>query len=127
MRKKPLRPSNEISQSYNDGTVEIYAVSNAAPPGLQPKPVLSNDPKYILHYAEQTLGINRIYLSRQAKAEILRVLRVPRVNISVQDVAITHDGQVYEISTVQLAKDVYPPSVDISLKRLTHKLEVLPK
>ena len=125
MRKKPFRPSNEISQSYNDGTVKIYTVSNSAAPGYQPKEGLRL--KYTLQYDERALGINRIYLSRQDHAEIIRVLRVPRVNISPQDVAITHDGQSYEISTVQLAKDVHPASLDISLKKLTHDLEVIPE
>lgn len=90
-------------------------------------PVKKLSEKYILHYEERALGITRIYQSRQAQAEILRVLRVPRVNISAQDVAITHDGQIYEISTVQLVLDVYPPSLDVSLKKLTHKLEEVPK
>ena len=123
MRKVPFRPSNEISQSYNDGTVKIYSVSDSAPPGYQPKKKLQL--RFTLQYEECALGITRIYQSKQANAEILRVLRVPRVNISPQDVAIIHDGQAYEISTVQLAVDVYPPSLDISLKKLTHDLEVL--
>lgn len=125
MRKTPFRPSNDISQAYNDGTVKIYAVTDSAPPGYQPKKALQ--PKYTLHFEERALGINRIYQSRQAKAEILRVLRVPRVNISPQDVAITHDGHAYEVSTVQSAKDVYPASLDISLKKLSHDLEVIPR
>lgn len=123
MRKVPFRTSNEISQSYNDGTVKIYSVSDVAPPGYQPKKKLQL--RFTLQYEERALGISRIYQSKQANAEILRVLRVPRVNISPQDVAIIHDGQAYEISTVQLAVDVYPPSLDISLKKLTHDLEVL--
>ena len=125
MRKTPFRPSNEISQAYNDGTVQIYTVANSAPAGYQPKKVLRL--KYTLQYEERALGINRIYQSRQAKAEILRVLRVPRVNVSPQDVAITHDGHAYEVSTVQSAKDVYPASLDISLKKLSHDLEVIPR
>lgn len=123
MRKVPFRPSNEISQSYNDGTVKIYSVSDSAPPGYQSKKKLQL--RFTLQYEERALGITRIYQSKQANAEILRVLRVPRVNISPQDVAIIHDGQAYEISTVQLVVDVYPPSLDISLKKLTHDLEVL--
>lgn len=125
MRKTPFRPSNDISQPYNDGTVKIYTVTDGAQPGYQPKVTLQL--KYTLQFEERALGINRIYLSRQSQAEILRVLRVPRVNISPQDVAITHDGHAYEISTVQLAKDVYPASLDISLKKLTHDLEVIPR
>lgn len=125
MRKTPFRPSNEISQAYNDGTVKIYTVTDSAPAGYQPRKHLQ--PKYTLQFEERALGITRIYQSKQAQAEILRVLRVPRVNISPQDVAITHDDQSYEISTVQMVPGVYPPSLDISLKKLTHDLEVFPK
>lgn len=125
MRKTPFRPSNEISQTYNDGTVNIYTVTDSAPAGYQPKQRLRL--KYTLQYDERALGITRIYQSKQAQAEILRVLRVPRVNISPHDVAITHDGQAYEIGTVQLVKDVHPASLDISLKKLTHDLEEIPK
>ena len=123
MRKKPFRPSNEISQSYNSGTVKIYAVTNSAPAGYQPRNNL--ELKYTLQFEERALGLTRIYQSKQAQAEILRVLRVPRVNISPQDVAIIHNGQAYEISTAQLVVGIYPPSLDISLKKLTHDLEAL--
>lgn len=127
MRKTPFRPSNEISQTYNSGTVAIYTVTDGAKPGYQAKVKLSPSPKYKLHYEERILGINRLYLSRQAQAEIVKVIRVPRVDISPQDVAITQDGKPYEISTVQLAQGVYPPSLDLSLKKVEQNLEVVPK
>ena len=127
MRKTPFRPSNEITQTYNSGTVDIYAVTDGAQPGYQPKKTLSEMPKYSLHFEERALGIKRIYMSRQAQAEIVKVIRVPRVNISPQDVAIIHDGTAYEISTVQAVPDVYPPSMDLSLKHLTQNLEVMPE
>ncbi len=126
MRKTPFRPSNEISQTYNSGTVEIFVVTNGAKPGYQSKPALSSGPKYTLHYEERILGITRLYLSRQAQAEIVKVIRVPRVDISPQDVAITEDGKQYEINTVQLAKGVYPPSLDLSLKKVEQNLKVVP-
>ena len=126
MRKTPYRANNDISQTYNSGTVKIYTVSDGAEPGYQTKVTLSPKPKYSLQYEERALGINRIYLSRQAQAEILRVIRVPRVNISPQDVAITEDGKRYEISTAQLVKDVFPPSLDLSLKKVAQNLEVIP-
>ena len=127
MRKTPFRASSEITQTYNSGTVRIYTATDGAKPGYQSKRKLSDTPKYTLHFEERALGIKRIYMSRQAQAEIVKVIRVPRVDISPQDVAIIHDGNVYEISTVQAAPGVYPPSVDLSLKKLTQNWEVMPE
>lgn len=127
MRKTPFRPSNEISQSYNSGTVKIHTATDGANPGYQAKAKLSPEPKYTLHYEERILGINRLYLSRQAQAEIVKVIRVPRVDISPQDVAITEDGKQYEINIVQLANGVYPPSLDLSLKKVEQIWEVATK
>ena len=33
MRKTPYRTNNDISQTYNSGTVKIYTVSDGAKPG----------------------------------------------------------------------------------------------
>lgn len=125
MRKTPFRPNNEISQQYNDGIVKIYTVTDAAKPGYQPKEQLKL--KYSLAFEERALGINRLYLSRQNNAEIKRVIRVQRVNISSQDVAITHDGIQYRVDTVQAVQDVYPPSLDLSLKAIEQNFEVMPQ
>ena len=125
MRKTPFRPSNEISQQYNDGVVKIYAVTDKAEPGHQPKEQL--ELKYSLAFEERALGINRLYMSRQNNAEIKKLIRVQRVNISSQDVAITHDGKQYRIDTVQGVKGVYPPSLDLSLKAIEQNFEVMPQ
>lgn len=125
MRKAPYRPNNEISQQYNDGVVKIYTVTDSAKPGYQPKE--KPELKYRLAFEERALGINRLYLSRQNNAEIERVIRVQRVNISTQDLAVTHDGKQYRIDTVQAVQDVYPPSLDLSLKAVEQKFEVMPQ
>lgn len=125
MRKKPFRPNNEISQQYNDGMVKIYTVADSAAAGYQPKEQLKL--KFSLAFEERALGINRLYLSRQNNAEIKRVIRVQRVNISSQDVAITHDGKQFRIDTVQAVQGVYPPSLDLSLKAIEQKFEVMPQ
>ena len=125
MRKTPFRPNNEISQQYNDGIVKIYTVTDGAKPGYQTRPQLKE--KYKLAFEERALGINRLYLSRQNNAEIKRVIRVHRVNISSQDVAITHDGIQYRVDTVQAVQGVYPPSLDLSLKAIEQNFEVMPK
>ena len=125
MRKAPFRATNEISQQYNDGVVEIYSVTDSAQPGYQPKEELAL--KYSLAFEERALGINRLYLSRQNHAEIKRVIRVQRVNISSQDLAITHDGKQYRVDTVQAALGVYPPSLDLSLVAVEQNFEVMPQ
>lgn len=125
MRKTPFRPNNEISQQYNDGIVRIYTVTDGAKPGYQTKPQLKK--KYSLAFEERALGINRLYLSRQNQAEIKRVIRVQRVDISSQDVAITHDGIQYRVDAVQAVQGVYPPSLDLSLKAIEQKFEVMPQ
>lgn len=125
MRKAPFRTNNEISQQYNDGSVKIYTVTDGAKPGYQP--VEKTELKYKLHFENRALGIKRIYLSRQQQAQIVKVIRVPRVDISPQDIAITHDGKQYRIDTVQDVMGVYPPSLDLSLKTIERKLEVMPE
>lgn len=125
MRKTPFRPTNEISQQYNDGVVKIYTVTDSAEPGRQVKEKL--ELKYTLAFEERALGINRLYLSRQNQAEVKRVIRVQRINISSQDVAITHDGKQYRVDTVQAVQVVYPPSLDLSLRAAEQKFEVMPQ
>lgn len=125
MRRAPWRPNNEISQQFNDGLVNIYTLIDKAPPGYQIQEKL--ELKYRLNFASRALGISRIYLSRQNQAEIVKVIRVPKVNISPQDVAITHDGKQYRIDTVQEVMGVYPPSLDLSLRAIEQNLEVMPK
>lgn len=125
MRETPFRPNNEISQQFNDGMVKIYNVTDKAEPGHQSKEEL--ELKYSLAFEERALGINRLYLSRQNQAEVERVIRVQRVNISTQDVAITHDGKQYRVDTVQAVQGVYPPSLDLSLRAVEQKFEVMPQ
>lgn len=121
--KAPNRPTNDITQSFNDGVVTIYAVENSAPPGYRPSEQLTK--KVALRYAEQRLGINRLYMSRQNQAEIERVLRVPRVeSISNQDVAVTETGKQYRIDYAQSVADVWPPSLDLSLTKVEQEYEV---
>lgn len=123
MWKAPNRPANQITQSFNDGIVTVYAVEDTAKPGFRPAEGLQK--KVALRYDEQRLGLNRLYLSRQNQVEIEKVLRVPRCDkISTQDVAITQNGKQYRIDSIQSADGVYPPSVDVSLTRVEQEFEV---
>lgn len=119
MWKAPKRPANEITQTYNDGIVNIFTVTDEAEPGYQPKEKLT--PFVSLRYENRRLGIERYYSGRQNQTEIQRVIRVPHIrqNLSNRNKAITEDGTEYRIDLVQMVPDVYPPSDDLTLARYT--------
>lgn len=119
--RRPTRPSNEISQQFLDGTVDFYEVTDGAQPGHQVQRQVTH--KFHLRFAEMKVGINRIYLSRQQHTEVLKVLRVPRVDILPGYAAVLHDGSQYTVDTVQGVPEVWPPSLDVALKKITHKVE----
>lgn len=117
MWQAPNRPKGEITQSYNDGVVTIYSVTDGAQPGYQPAPVLVE--KIALRYEERRMGLQRYYQAMQDQVKIERVLRTPRAGgVTSQDVAITEDGRRYRVYMVQAVTDVYPPSVDITLSTI---------
>lgn len=123
MWRAPNRPDNKISQGFNDGLVTVYEQTDTAAPGYQPQPVLEK--KVALRYEERKLGIQRYYAAAQNQQRVERVLRVPKTAIvNAQDVAITEDGRKYRIELVQLAPDVYPPCVDLTLSRIEQNGEV---
>ena len=121
----PFRPrtDNRVTQNFCDGVVTVYAVTDTARPGYQPKPGLTK--KVSLRYEDQRLGIQRYYDAMQNQIQVERVLRVPRHgNINNQDVAITEDGRQYQIDLVQSTVDVYPPALDITLTKIEQEYEV---
>lgn len=123
MRKNPTRHKHEVTQTYNSGTLTVFDVSDAAEPGHQPVEQLT--PKGVLRYEERRLGMNRLYAARQVQVELARVVRTPyRPEVSPQDVVIDQWDKVYRIDAVQLALDVFPPSMDLSLSRTEQKYEV---
>lgn len=123
MWKAPNRPTHEVSQPYNDGVVTIYAMTDKAEPGN--KPTIELTRCVTLHYAEQRLGITRFYAAAQAMSQVERVIRVPRHDtVNSQMMAITEDGRKYRIDLVQSTENVYPPSLDLTLSRVTHEYEV---
>lgn len=124
---RPYRPRAEsISQTYNDGLVTIYTLSDTAPAGYQPKLALTL--KGTLPFQERRLGVTRIYEARQAMSEIERVIRVPRTpafEIYAQDGAqLVSGANLYRIESAQATTDVYPASVDLALSRITQLAEV---
>lgn len=124
MWRAPNRPTHEVSQSYNDGYVIVYAVADDAEPGNKPIEKLKR--RVRLDYAEQRLGITRYYAAAQANVQVERVIRVQRHrDVNAQDVAITEDGVQYRIDLVQTVPDAYPESLDLTLTRVAQKYEVM--
>ncbi len=110
-------------QSYEDGIVKIYSISNIAEPGEMKKEglTLKVGP---LPFEERTVGMSRILLAKQESARIDIMLRVPQIrSVNVHDVAVTHDDVQYEIKLIQYPSDVEPPSMDLSLEKLATQYE----
>lgn len=125
--KAPFRPRTEngVTQNFDDGVVEIYAVINTAAPGYAPVPTLATDPSYTLRYEERTFGIQRYYSSKQNQVQIERIIRVPIVpGVNNQQAAKTEDGKIYRIDLVQAVTDVYPPCIDLTLAKYEQRSEV---
>lgn len=123
MWKAPYRPrEHEISQTYNDGLVDVFREEDAAKPGYAPDPALK--PVGTLAFEEQTLGLQRYYSGRQNQVQIERVLRVPRAfPVTSQMVAIVRGGETqYRIDLVQQVKGAYPASWDLTLARTAQVL-----
>lgn len=113
--KSPYRFGNDVAQSYEDGVVMIYGVTDSAAAGMLPQETLSI--KARLDYQERKLGIKRYYEAAQNQRQIERVIRVPAPTVEIhnQDAAITEDGRAYRIDLVQVVTDVWPRSLDLTL------------
>lgn len=120
MWKAPNRPDNRISQTFNDGIVNIFRESNTAAPGRLPEIALT--PVVSLKYEERRLGLQRYYEGKQNQLRVERVIRVPHQlaeAVSTMDTAITEDRRQYRIDLIQFVPDVYPPADDLTLVKYT--------
>lgn len=111
------------TQSFKDGVVKIYMVTNISLPGNMPKDglVLKNS----LRYDERTVGMGRFWAAMQAQVKVGQLLRMPRLSaISIQDIAIPNDGEQYKIIQMQYIDGVEPPSMDLSLERVDSAYEI---
>ena len=107
----------QSTQTFNDGVVKIYEVTNTAPPGGMPVEGIAL--KQTLRYKERTVGLTRRNFARQDNVVIKYVLRCPRLrDVSAQDVAIPNDGNQYRIWDVQYPEDIEPPVMDITLEEM---------
>lgn len=119
-RKLPFRPGNEVTQTFNDGLVTVYRLTDEAKPGYMPKPKPVK--VALLRYEERRLGLTRYYSAKQNNVQVERVVRVPRgAPVAAQDIAVTEDGQEYAIDLVQTVDGVWPDSLDLTLAKVSQK------
>lgn len=120
MWRKPNRPKNEISQTFNDGVLTVYSVDVGVVPDYETLKGLTK--KSMLHYSERRMGVQRYYAGIQAQTKIDRVLRCQDAGlVEPHDVVITESGKHYLVQLVQSCYDVYPPSVDVSLAAIVQQ------
>lgn len=120
-RKTPFRPNHEVSQAYPDGFADFYRAEDVAEIGFAPRLELTLMEH--LHYERQSLGLNRMYLARQNHTEILKMIRVPKRTLDPQYLVQDWDGQWYDIESIQDARGVFPPSLDVALKATTREVK----
>lgn len=108
-------------QSFPDGVVGIYKVTDLAQPGDLPVEGLAL--KNSLRYKERTVGLNRYYAALHEDIKVDFVIRCPEVRGLSEKatdilVAILIDGQQYTVKQIQYIEDAQPPSMDLTLERL---------
>ena len=102
-------------QSFNDGVVNIYEVTDTSTNGDKPKATKAAKPKNTLRFHERTVGVTRFYSAMQANKKVSRVLRCQKItSVSTLDVA-TIGSIDYEILQIQYPEDVDPPVMDLTL------------
>ena len=118
-----LASSKNKFETFNDGIVKIYSVTNISEQGDQPKDGLTL--KYVIRFNYKTIGIQRNYEAMQAQIKLSELISVKmQRDISTQDVAVIGaDTTQYEISQVQHKKDTLPATSLLSLTRLEAKYE----
>lgn len=100
--------------TFNDGVVKLYIVDNIAEPGDRPKEALRL--LCARRYHERTVGVHRYTALGQTGVRVDKVIRVPRVDVSIQEVAVLSDGKQYRIRQVQHPEDIAPPVTELSLE-----------
>ncbi len=109
------------TQSYNDGIVKLYLVTNTAAAGDMPADGLTL--KQTLRYKERTVGLGRFYQALQNNIKVSLVIRTPEVRgLSEKDsdivVAVLAGSVQYRVIQIQYIEDAQPPSMDLTLERI---------
>lgn len=113
---------NSRTQTFNDGIVHIYNVSDSAEDGNMPAEKLK--PKETLRFNRRTIGLTRYYTALQANQQVDAVIRCPyRRTVSAQDIAQIEKKQ-YRVTLVQVPEDIVPPVMDLTLERLEQDYEL---
>ena len=107
-------------ESFNDGVVSIYKVTDLAQPGDLPVEGLIL--KQTLRYHERTVGLTRYYAALHEDIKVDFVIRCPEVRGLSEKaadilVAILIDGYQYTVKQIQYIEDSIPPAMDLSLER----------
>jgi len=110
------------TQTYNDGVLDIYLVGNVSQEGNMPVDKLTLKTGKV-RFENRIVGMTRFWTARQAMARIDKMVRVPKLKISTQDVAYI-DGEQYRIIQTQDKDDVNPLSMDLSLERIEAKFDM---
>lgn len=112
---------NKPFESLADGIALICTVTNIAEEGDHPRDGLKK-----LHYLPfdyKTVGLARYIEGRQEDVKITSVISVPyRPDISTQEIAVLGETQ-YHIWQVQYVPDTRPPTLKLSLERITENYE----
>lgn len=113
-----------VTQTFNDGVLEIYNVDNIAAPGNKPVQGLTKKVGP-LRYEERVVGMSRFWTAKQYNAKVQQVLRVPRVsNVDIDDIAMLADGSQYKILQVQYPTDIKPNVMDLSLEKVGVRYDI---
>lgn len=113
------------TQTYNDGVLNVYAISNTAASGDKPKDTATLKVGG-LRYDERTVGMSRYWIAMQAQEKIDLLVRAPRIDsVNSKDIVVPNDGYQYRIKQIQYPKEVLPKSMDLSLERLESHYEVI--
>lgn len=111
--RAPDRKPGKITQTYNDGVVKIYTVTDTAVPGYAP--VRTETLIMTIPFERRTVGVERYYSAAQNQIRITGLIRVPAISgVTSQEIAEI-GGTKYRIDQVQTVSDVYPPSMDLAL------------
>lgn len=116
MRKIPFRPRSDkkISQTFNDGFVKLYTVTDDAETGRMP---VKKETFFVrLDYENRSVGSSQFYQAAQAQVKIEKVIRVQRrPGIDTKMTAELEDGTKYDVVRVQMITDCRPVSLDLTL------------
>jgi hypothetical protein len=106
--------------SQFDGAVNFYTLTNTAAKGK--KPVLTETLKASCRFEARTLGVARYQAGLQIGVQIAKVIRVPKMAVSPQDIAGVTDFDTGAVTRyiVQRANPIegeLPKMMDVELSR----------